>query len=101
MRSLFERGRDVVTRQGLGRLGAFTERVEDVALDQVGLGPDAVKIPLCRGWDVVGPRGLNDSVQQIGCLPQQSTGRRFGVDHRHFTLCLFGRAAWTAPRCYP
>jgi hypothetical protein len=46
--SLIERGRDVVTRQGLGRRRALIQRREDVALGEVGLGADAVELTPCR-----------------------------------------------------
>ena len=55
-----EGGRDVATRQGFARLCALTQSVEDVALGEVGLGADAVEIPLRRGWEVVGPSGLSE-----------------------------------------
>jgi hypothetical protein len=64
----------------------LTQRIEDVALDEIGLCSDAVEIPLCRGWDVIRPGSLGDGVEQIGRLPQHSTDLRFAADHRHFTF---------------
>jgi hypothetical protein len=44
---LVERSRDVDVGLRLRQYAGLTQQVEDVALRQVGVGSDAVEIPLC------------------------------------------------------
>ena len=57
---LIKRSRDIEVGLRHRKYSRQAQHVEDFALGQVSLGADAVEIPLCRGWDVVGPRGLGD-----------------------------------------
>src|SRR5664280_2831197 len=63
---LVKRSRNVEVGLTLRNYSRQTQHVEDVALGEVGLGADAVKLPLCRRRDVAGPRSLGDGVEQIG-----------------------------------
>jgi hypothetical protein len=57
---LVKRSRDIEVGLRHRNYSRQAQHFEDFALGQVSLGADAVEIPLCRGWEVVGPRGLGD-----------------------------------------
>jgi hypothetical protein len=57
---LVKRSRDIEVDSRHRNYSRKAQHCENVALGQVSLGADAVEIPLCRGWDVAGPRSLGD-----------------------------------------